>query len=162
MPLADDRLVTARQLANGASEAEWRAAASSAYYSCFHLLVDASVRLCLTSLVRSDRYIRSVKHHDLVDVAKHFSANNNVGTQYGFTGSVSTDLVDLAKDLPVLYGWRINADYDIRNGFGKRVAEDAVRAAERIHTAASQLEASPTNTGYLAFLAAILVRKPLT
>ncbi len=159
MALADDLLSVADDLRKKSREADWRRSASSSYYSAFHRLVDDSLALVVSAAVPISLYVRSIKHSEMIACAKAFQNPNNLPANYGFTGTVSTDLKVVAVNIQKLRGWRLDADYDSAKGFGVTQANDAFDAAQDLQEAAGRLK-TISDHGYICMLAAMLLRKP--
>jgi hypothetical protein len=159
MGLADELLVVADELRNGASEGHWRRSASSAYYASFQRMVDDSLSLVVGNAVLARPYSRSITHSGLLKCAKSFEAPNNLMQRYGVDdAAVIPSLRDLSEKLRKLYGLRIAADYN-REGFAKSTADQAYVFAANIFTASETLR-SIADVGYVCMLAAALLREP--
>jgi uncharacterized protein (UPF0332 family) len=106
-----DFLAAARRQAAGAGEADWRSAASRAYYAAFHVARDLFDTLGFTT-PHADR-----AHNYL------YVRFNNCGLSHAIAG---------AKSLHDLRQTRNGADYDVRRPFPLKIAADAVLDADRI------------------------------
>jgi uncharacterized protein (UPF0332 family) len=113
------------QLANGTTEAEWRSAASRAYYACFHvgrrLLSDLGF-----NVPRADR-----AHQYLV-----FRLSNS--------GTASVE--QAGRDLETLRRLRNRADYDELPAFPQPQAAAGVQLAEHIVQALDAARLEPVRT----------------
>jgi uncharacterized protein (UPF0332 family) len=106
-----DFLPAARRLANGADEADWRSAASRAYYAAFH-----AARDLLTDL--RFRAPRADRAHNYL-----YARLNNCGAP------LVRRAANLLTDLRTL---RNVADYDVRQPFAARQASASVTDTEEI------------------------------
>jgi len=106
-----DFLPAARRLAGGSDEADFRSAASRAYYAAFHAARDVLAALRF-------RVPRADRAHDYL-----YRRLNNCGV------AVVRQAADLLLDLRRL---RNEADYDVRPPFPAVQAADAVADAEQV------------------------------
>ena len=107
-----DFLPAARRIANGTDEADWRSAASRAYYAAFHAARD------LLSALRF-RTPRADRAHNYL-----YARLNNCG---------EPSVRKAATLLNILRTLRNVADYDVRSPFSARDAASSVRDAGETH-----------------------------
>ncbi len=109
-----DFLDVADELAGGLREADWRSAASRAYYAAFHL-ARAVLRQCGFSVPQGEQA--------------------HVYLSLRLANSGHPDIVQAGHDLNYLRTVRNRADYDLDRSFDHRLALDHVQlAAEVIRT----------------------------
>lgn len=134
-----DLLEQARHLASKEPrrprQASLRRAVSAAYYSVFHMLVDAASRF----LIRGQDELRSTlsrafSHQDMRDVAKQY-AQGKVPAKISAAapGPPPSDLQRVAKAFISLQEARHEADYDLSRSFTRAEVLDLILEAERAH-----------------------------
>jgi uncharacterized protein (UPF0332 family) len=120
-----DLLLLAARLAGDAGEAEWRAAASRAYYAAFHIARNLLSDLSFV-VPRADR------------------AHQYLALRLSNCGAPGVS--QAGRDLDTLRRLRNRADYDARPPFSQTEAAASVRVAEHILQVLDSARQEPTRT----------------
>jgi uncharacterized protein (UPF0332 family) len=165
MTLARDLLEQARFLAaremTKPRQASLRRAASAAYYSVFHLLIDDATRLLapgnpagLRKLVR-----RSFTHADMKTVCKQFGSGSKApptATASLINAPIENEIITVAQIFVQLQEQRHQADYDVTASFTRFAALQIVQSAAQASRAWSKARSRPNAR---VFLAALLLQR---
>jgi uncharacterized protein (UPF0332 family) len=134
----DAFLVTARWLATGTTEGDWRSAISRAYYAVFH-------------------FFREWLEANGTSLGKSAQAHNNLVT--GLLNCGDSVVKGIAVRIDFLRVDRTKADYDFNKTFKPADAQLAIARAEQIvadlRSHLTIVSASIIVTGYVAFLQSI-------
>jgi uncharacterized protein (UPF0332 family) len=165
MSLADDLLGLAREMAESTNpdrqQARLRRAASTAYYSLFHLLVEeAAARFVDDPKIRT-LVGRGFSHTDLAKAATTFQSGAGALPDHMtavFPDSLPDEIVEISKTIVTLQRSRHAADYNLLVEFDRAKVIGFVSKAERAFADFRTLLADPAaKTALDLFLASLLL-----